>query len=500
MPSPHSDCALILVGHGSTLNPDSATPTHQHADVIRQRGVFAEVVCAFWKEEPSMREVFYALRSRTSYVVPLFISEGYFCQQVLPRELRLDGPVTRRADGTTVFYCDPVGIHPSMTKLLLKRADEVAPGVPRGETSLVIVGHGTSLNENSRKAIEQQVELIRDGGYGFAEVVDTYMEEAPFVAKWAELTTAPNVVVVPFFIADGLHSYQDIPVLLGMEAEVGAAASQREVFRHNPHELHGRKLYYSSAIGTEELMADVVMDQVKDFDAKHGVATRVESGGEKATGLDLPEGGFVIGQVRATRKASGAWLVHHRDETGDETPVQRYSVPEDARDIATYDDKGEFRPLKTAPNLRHGWQLELADDDALRAALDFLYPAALGFLTQWQQGTLEPVPLRATLGRQTGMYRFANTIQDEQAQEMVACECDAATKCLRRITWGLDASQPLTRLTEDKKPAGVAAMLEGGELPLLCVEACTHLVSAARAIAQKNYKASEAARAHGTGA
>ena len=59
------------------------------------------------------------------------------------------------------------------------------------------------------------------------------MEETPFIADWDKLAPTPNVVVVPFFISDGLHSYQDIPVLLGIEAEIGPAASQREVFRHN---------------------------------------------------------------------------------------------------------------------------------------------------------------------------------------------------------------------------------------------------------------------------
>jgi sirohydrochlorin cobaltochelatase len=99
------------------------------------------------------------------------------------------------------------------------------------------------------------------------------MEEQPFIADWHTLAETPNVVVVPFFISDGLHSYQDIPVLLGFESEVGAAASQREVFRHNPHELHGRKLYYSSAIGTERLIADVILDQIHDFDQLHSNTT-----------------------------------------------------------------------------------------------------------------------------------------------------------------------------------------------------------------------------------
>ena len=57
--------------------------------------------------------------------------------------------------------------------------------------------------------------------------------------------------------------------MLGIESEVGAAASQREVFRHNPHHLRGKMLYYSSAIGTERLLADVILDQVADFDNLH---------------------------------------------------------------------------------------------------------------------------------------------------------------------------------------------------------------------------------------
>ncbi len=264
--TPKPDSALVLAGHGSTLNPDSSQPTHAHADTIRRRGLFAEVVCAFWKEEPSLREVLRMVDSPEVYIVPNFISEGYFTQEVIPRELGLTGKTTV-FPRLTAHYCDPVGIHPSMTRLLLKRADEVAPDVPRRECSLIIVGHGTGLNENSTKAIKDQVELIRSMEAGFAEVVDAYMEEPPMVADWARLTTAPNVIVVPFFIADGLHSFQDIPVLLGIESEPTAAASQLEVFRRNPHHLQGRRLYYCSAIGTEPEMADVILDQVDAFDA-----------------------------------------------------------------------------------------------------------------------------------------------------------------------------------------------------------------------------------------
>lgn len=257
--------ALIVVGHGSTENPDSSEPTHRHVEEIRRRGLFREVVPAFWKEDPSMREVWSMIDAPEVYVVPNFISEGYFTTEVIPRELGLDGR-TSSVRGRLVHYCDPVGIHPSMTNLLLRRAAEVAPDVPPAESSLLIVGHGTNLNSRSRAAIEEQARIIRETGPGYASVIDTFMEEAPLIAEWDQFTHTPNVIVVPFFIADGLHSFQDIPVLLGIEEEPGAAASQREVFRHNPHRLRNRNLYYSSAVGTESHMADVILDQVRHFD------------------------------------------------------------------------------------------------------------------------------------------------------------------------------------------------------------------------------------------
>jgi sirohydrochlorin cobaltochelatase len=259
--------ALIIVGHGSTVNPDSSGPTFDHAEAISRRGAFGEVYCAFWKEEPSLRQILHMVDADEIYVVPNFISEGYFTKTVIPRELELEGPVTIRG-GKTIKYCEPVGNHERMTELLLRRAATVAPGVPPAETSLFIVGHGTDLNDNSAAAAKREVERIRGRGR-YAEVWNAYMEEAPLIANWDALSTQPNVVVVPFFIADGLHSYQDIPVLLGIEPEATAAASQREIFRKNPRFLRGRTLYYASAIGSEPLFAELILEQVAAFDLQH---------------------------------------------------------------------------------------------------------------------------------------------------------------------------------------------------------------------------------------
>jgi hypothetical protein len=51
--------ALLVVAHGSTVNPDSSAPTLAHAAEIRRRKIFAKVECAFWKEEPSLRDALF---------------------------------------------------------------------------------------------------------------------------------------------------------------------------------------------------------------------------------------------------------------------------------------------------------------------------------------------------------------------------------------------------------------------------------------------------------
>ena len=266
------NAGLLIAAHGSTVNPDSSAPTLAHAAEIRRRKIFADVGCAFWKEEPSLRDAIFLFDTesiREIYVVPNFISEGYFTQTVVPRELELNGRVTERSNGQTWNYCEPVGNHPLMTDLLLRRTHETASGVPEDETSLLIVAHGTDLNENSAAAAKREAEKIRLLGK-YAAVLNVYMEEPPLVSDWRKLTKTPNVVVVPFFISDGLHSYEDIPALLGITNGRSATVSHSrrgEIFRHNPYTIDNCSLFYAPSIGTDPGVADIIIEQAKIFDA-----------------------------------------------------------------------------------------------------------------------------------------------------------------------------------------------------------------------------------------
>lgn len=271
-----SNAALVLLGHGSTQNTGSAAPVFQHAAALRSRRLFAEVQEAFWKQPPYVKAVLAHLTAPRVFIVPLFISEGYFCEEVIPRELGFDlGPdresrIVRRASRTW-FYCQPIGTHESMTNVLLARAAAAVekfpfPRAPKpSDITLFIAGHGTERSDNSRKAIERQVELIRARNH-YAGVHGIFMEESPRIADCYELAQTRNLVVVPFFISDGLHTQEDIPVMLGEpEGRVRERLAGGRPTWRNPSEKRGKLVWYTPAIGSEPHLADVILERVREM-------------------------------------------------------------------------------------------------------------------------------------------------------------------------------------------------------------------------------------------
>lgn len=191
---------------------------------------------------------------------------------------------------------------------------------------------------------------------------------------------------------------------------------------------------------------------------------------------------FCVGEIVVNRDATGAFTLCHRDDRlrGDLDVREKADA---ALEIARWDDAGAYRPLKTAPNLPHGWQLKLSTAAEVRTALDHFYPGRLATYAVWQNQILQPTSLRETLSRQTGMYRVANKISAEQADELVADFCRSDGGCLRTILWNQDvAGQPASQRLPASKFDPQYDQTGRGEhaLPLLCQEACNLLVAAAR--------------------
>ena len=241
--------ALVIVGHGSHLNEDSSLPVYEHAQRIRETGEFDEVVECFWKEEPSMRHVLDTVEADEVYVVPAFISEGYFTQQVIPRELGLEGPVTRKGS-RAVRYAGPLGTFEGMADVILERVgDLMGDRETTGRTALVLLGHGTDLNKNSGGVIYLNAGRIRERGlYDLVEV--GFLDQEPEIGAVVEEVEAENVILIPVFIAEGWHTRETIPEDLGLTGEVTVRGDNA--------------IFYGAPVGTHPSMANLIAARARE--------------------------------------------------------------------------------------------------------------------------------------------------------------------------------------------------------------------------------------------
>src|SRR4030095_13135163 len=84
---------------------------------------------------------------------------------------------------------------------------------------------------------------------------------------------------------------------------------------------------------------------------------------------------FCFGQISVRKTSQSFALCHRDDEARDQLEMSRNAG--DATETSRYDDDENYRPLKAAPDLRHGWRMELRTMEQLKRELDNFYPGRL---------------------------------------------------------------------------------------------------------------------------
>lgn len=235
------DTALILAGHGSTQHADSSRSTRETAHRIRKRGIFAEVRAAFWKEQPSYADSLRGLKSKQVVVVPWFLARGYFTHQVLPREFA-------EGHGIECRVTDPIGTRPEILDQMKKRAKRLL-AIKRWQphqVSLLVASHGTPLHVGSRGAADALAQQLAEDGYRISRAM--FLEEEPRIADWRSLVKEGPVVVLPHFLAGGLHGSHDVPELLGIS-----------ISGEGWHAMPGGDIGYGEPLGRPEEMEELIL-------------------------------------------------------------------------------------------------------------------------------------------------------------------------------------------------------------------------------------------------
>lgn len=245
--------ALLLIGHGSARNKQSRVPTDRLAEMLRGRGLFAEVQSCFLKEPPSIADALAQLSARVVIAVPNLAGEGPLVRIDIPRLLGLsDG--ARPTDGRIIHYTRPVGSHPRLPELIRRRTVGLmeAHGLARDDVCLLLVGHGSSRPGGAATTAQTIAAALRDSG-AFGEVALAYLEQAPFVTSWPALIQARTIIVAPLLIAEGLHGSEDLPPLFGLAPGQGGPAI-----------VEGRRVWLCRGIGADPEIAELILDRVQD--------------------------------------------------------------------------------------------------------------------------------------------------------------------------------------------------------------------------------------------
>jgi hypothetical protein len=167
-------------------------------------------------------------------------------------------------------------------------------------------------------------------------------------------------------------------------------------------------------------------------------------------------------EVLIRAEAAGFTLLHVNDRQVPIDELRRISIPE-ARKFAMFTAAGQFRPLHASPDLPRGWLLVCNSTGELWRALQELYPGSVPDWFATLNGA-SPTHYREFTNRQTGMYRIAQLLTDEQASNVIRAGCHARF-CLKRRLWTVEGLQPDSPATKSEIP---------------CLEPCAVLLELAR--------------------
>ena len=196
--------------------------------------------------------------------------------------------------------------------------------------------------------------------------------------------------------------------------------------------------------------------------ADHSVPERYDA---LASGLETEWGEVVVTATLGEDGHRRYDLRHADDADTDHADLDAYHDPLDARELSTYDDKGRYRPLRTAPSLVSGWVFPDLDGRDAVETLDTLYPASVANWNLERQGELDVTHWRETADRQTGIYDVVDELPPA-AVDWMAEACCVDSQCLKRREWEYDADHPLEA--------------DGGTGAFPCREPCSLVVAAAR--------------------
>ena len=279
-----NNTAVVLVSHGSSLPFAEKVFEDIKEKFIAKTGMAAEI--GYMKvSHPTIAEAVDILKDGNDdlekiIALPVFLAEGIHTNIDIPILLGLkplevdprcpDGnypeehylSVGGKADFEgEIILLSPIGADDRLLDIIDKRISEA--GVS-DKTGVVLVTHGSRLNYNKEFADELYDKFSRKcdlaSTHGFMELCGPSIPEA--IGDLTSKNDLDSLVVVPVFIAPGMHTTHDIPHILGLAEE------HHHHHHHHDHEhdltpidFEG-EIRYPDPIGADDILIDILVSKV----------------------------------------------------------------------------------------------------------------------------------------------------------------------------------------------------------------------------------------------
>ncbi len=201
--------SLLIIGHGSSESQEAEKAVREHAVTLRQSNRYGSVDVQFLKGRTIEAE----LPEGEVFLLPFFMSDGYFVSNTIPRLFDLrEGE--KKDDQRHILLCDAVGVDPTLSEILETMALEICAKEryhPENVT-LLLAAHGSAKSKASGDAARLQQDALGQRS-DFKKVVCVFLEEEPELSSWlqGERVEASPVIVLGLFAAEGPHAMEDVP-------------------------------------------------------------------------------------------------------------------------------------------------------------------------------------------------------------------------------------------------------------------------------------------------
>ncbi len=293
-----SNAAVILVSHGSTLPYAEEVFTEIKEKFIKASGLAAEI--GYMKvSKPTIAGAVEILKEEVDgldkiIALPVFLAPGIHTNIDIPQLLGLD-PLEvdpRCPDGNypaehylsiaddvdfdgEIELLPSIGPRDELLDIIDKRIGEALADSKLdsdAKTGILLVTHGSRLNYNKEFATElyNKFEKTCDfpSSFGFMELCGPSIPES--INKLADENDIERLIVVPIFIAPGMHTTHDIPHILGF-----LEAHEHEHHHHDhghghdhshdltPVEFDG-EILYPEPINADDILIDILVDMANE--------------------------------------------------------------------------------------------------------------------------------------------------------------------------------------------------------------------------------------------